>query len=168
MHPGFVGGAAALPPITMMARADDILPSRHASARARNHVIEVKFGSWQPLVAVLAGIAVAREDVEARKTHVAFGYALIGGQQEDSRDTDKSVDDPELFVLNFDRKIAPTIEIEGVILLVNGFSYTLIKQRKRAFDRRNVNRQIRAIENQDLAVEQAHSRETGRNHLGRG
>jgi len=65
-------------------------------------VIEVELGSRQPLVAVLAGVGVAGEDVEARKPHVAFGYALIGGQQEDSRDADKAVHDTEPLMLDFD------------------------------------------------------------------
>ena len=130
-------------------------------------MVEVELGARQLLVAVLAGVRVSREDVEARKPHVAFGDALVSGQQEDSGDADESVDDTEALVLDLDRQIAPTVEIEGVILLVDGLRNTLIKQRKRSFYRGNVNRKVRAIEDENLAVEQARSRETGRNHFGR-
>src|SRR5580658_9638063 len=41
-HPGLFRGASALASITMMARADDILPSRGSTARARYNVIEVE------------------------------------------------------------------------------------------------------------------------------
>jgi hypothetical protein len=130
-------------------------------------MVEVELGARQLLVAVLAGVGVSREDVEARKPHVAFGYALVGGQQEDSGDADESVDDAEALVLDLDRQVAPTVEVEGVILLVDGLRNTLIKQRKRSFYRGNVNRKVRAIEDENLAVEQARSRKTGRNHFGR-
>jgi hypothetical protein len=99
---------------------------------------------------------------------VAFGYTLIGCQQEDSWDADKAVHNTEPLMLDFNGEVAPTVEVEGVVLLVDGLRNALIKQRKRAFYRRNVNGEIRAIEDQDLAIEQARSRKTGRNHVGRG
>src|SRR5271167_347988 len=130
-------------------------------------MVEIQLGARQLLVAVLAGVAVAGEDVEAREADVALGYALIGGQQQDARDADDAVHDAEALVLDLNGQIAPTVEVKRVILLIDRLGYALIKQRKRAFYRRNVNGEVRAIENEDLAVEQARSRETGRNHVGR-
>src|SRR5580704_4639130 len=142
MHPGFVGRAAAFAPIAVMARAYDVLPRRHPSARARDDVVEIQLGARQFLVTILAGVAVARENVEARETHVALGHAFVGRQQQHARDANEAVYEAETLVLNFNRQITPAFEVEGVILLINRLGYALIKQRKRAFYRRNVNGEV--------------------------
>src|SRR5208283_3206180 len=80
MHPGFVRRAATLAAIAVMARAYDVLPRGHPATRARNNVVEVELGARQFLVAILAGVAVAGEDVEARESHVALGDALVRRQ----------------------------------------------------------------------------------------
>src|ERR1700693_6656409 len=100
-------------------------------------MVEIQLCARQFLVAVLAGVAVAGEDVEARESHVALGHALVSGQQKDPRHSDEAVYDSQPLVLNFNRQIAPTIEVEGVILLVDRLGNALIKQRKRAFYRRD-------------------------------
>src|SRR5271156_455208 len=127
MHPGFVGRAATLATIAVMARAYDVLPRRHPAARAWDDVVEIQLGARQFLVAILAGVAVARENVEARKAHVTLRHAFVGRQQQHARDADETVYQPEALVLNFNRQIAPAFEVEGVILLINRLGYTLIK-----------------------------------------
>src|SRR5208337_5271843 len=109
MHPGFVGGAATLAAIAVMARAYDVLPRGHPAARARDNVVEIQLCPWQFLVAVLAGVAVAGEDVEARESHVALGHALVRGQQQDPRHADEAVHYPQPLMLNFYRQVAPTV-----------------------------------------------------------
>src|SRR5215472_7479285 len=138
VHAGFLGRASTLAPIAVVARADDVLPRRRSAARPRDHVIEIEVRARQFLMAILAGVAVAGEDVEARESHVALGYALIGSQQQDPRHADEAVYDPEALVLDFDRQRQPAVEIKGVILLVNGLGNALIKQRKCSFYRSNV------------------------------
>src|SRR5580658_8513802 len=103
MHPGLVGRAATLAAIAVMARAYDVLPRRHPTARARDHVVEIELGARQFLVAVLAGVAVAGEDVEAREAHLAFRHALVRRQQQDAGDADEAVYDAEALVLHFNR-----------------------------------------------------------------
>src|ERR1017187_6024514 len=128
MHPGFVGRAATLAAIAVMARAYDVLPRGHPATRARNDMVQVELGARQFLVAILAGVAVAGEDVEARESHVALGHALVRGQQQDPRHADEAVHYPQPLMLNFDRQVAPTVEVEGVILLIDGLRNALIKQ----------------------------------------
>src|SRR5271155_2258732 len=108
MHPGFVGCAATFAAIAVMARAYDVLPRRHAAARARDDVVQVQLGARQLLVAVLAGVAVAGEDVEAREADVPLGHALVRRQQQDPRDANEAVYDSKPLVLGFNRQIAPT------------------------------------------------------------
>src|SRR6266851_9169996 len=100
MHPGFVGGTATLAAIAVMARAYDVLPRRHSTARARDYVVEIQLGTGQFLVAVLAGVAVAGEDVEARESHVTLGHPLVRRQQKDPRHPDEAIYDPEALMLN--------------------------------------------------------------------
>ena len=105
-------------------------------------MIEIQFGAWQTAIAVLTGVAVARENVEARKSYMAFRHPLISCQQQHPRHPDEAVYDSQPLVLDFEREIAPTVEVERVVLIVNGFRHTLIKQGKCALYRSDVNRQI--------------------------
>ena len=73
---------------------------------------------------------------------MALGHALVRSQKKHPRDADDAVDDSQALVLDLDRQIAPTVEVKGVVLLVNGFRYALIKQRKRAFNRGNMNGKV--------------------------
>ena len=102
--------------------------------------------------AVLAGVAVAGENVEARKTHVALGDTLVCGQQKHARYADKSADDAKALVMHVDREVAPRIEIEGAVLVVNRPGDALVEQRKGALYRGHMNRQVRAVQHQNLAV----------------
>src|SRR5579885_1077249 len=129
-HRGFFRRSAALSAVAVMAGADDVLPSRSAAAGAWNHMVEVKLGAREPAAAVLAGIVVAREDIEAGKPHVALWHSFVRRQQQHPRNTDQSAHSAYAFVMNFDRKVPPGIKIEGAILLVNSSRNPLIKQGK--------------------------------------
>src|SRR2546428_224303 len=76
-HPGLLRRLSAFTPVAAMTGAHYVLPCRKSAARARNHVVEVEFRARQSLAAVLAGVVIPRIDVEARKTHVALGDALV-------------------------------------------------------------------------------------------
>src|SRR5579862_7299713 len=118
-------------------------------------MVEVQLGAREALAAVLASIIVAREDVEAREAHMTLRHTLIGHQQQHARYADVSAHDSEALMMHLNRQVAPALEIEGAILLVDGLGDTLIEERKGALHRSDVNRQVGAIQNQDPAVQKS-------------
>src|SRR5260370_24765869 len=68
LEPGFLGRTAALAIVARMAAGHKILPSGFAGARARDHVIESEFAGGHGPVTILAGVAVAHQDIFARKS----------------------------------------------------------------------------------------------------
>src|SRR5208282_3416311 len=152
-HPSLFRRLPAFPAIAVVAGADDVLPSRGAAARARNHMVQVQFGAGQPAPAVLAGIVIAGENIEARKSYVAFGYALVGGKQQHARHPDDPAHDADALVMYLDAQVPPRIEIEGAILLVDRARDALVQERKTPLDRGDVNRKIRPVQHQDLGIE---------------
>src|SRR5581483_6026609 len=65
-HTGFVGGAVSLPVVTGMAASHEIFPGRFAGAGAGYDVIECQLARGHRAMAILAGVAVAHQDVLAR------------------------------------------------------------------------------------------------------
>src|SRR5260370_26540915 len=66
LHAGLLGRAAALAVVARMAARDEILPGGLAGARARNYVVERQLRGRHRPMAVLAGVAVAHQNVLAR------------------------------------------------------------------------------------------------------
>src|SRR3954469_2879218 len=62
LHARLLGRSAALPEVAGRARGGDILPGRAPALSAREHMVEGQF-PW--VAAILAGEAVAQEQVEA-------------------------------------------------------------------------------------------------------
>ena len=125
-------------------------------------MVEVQFGARQAAIAVLTRIAVACEDIEARESHMTLRHSLVGGKYQHARHADKAIDDSEALMLDLDREVAPAIEIESPVLLIDRLCHTLIEQRERSLDRSDVDGQIRAIENQYPAIQQVGSQRWGR------
>ena len=67
LHAGFERGLVALAAVAGVAAGDQVFPGGGASAGARDHVVEREFARGQHGVAVLAGIAVAQQNVFARE-----------------------------------------------------------------------------------------------------
>ena len=66
LHVGFVRKLIAFAAVAGMAAGDEIFPGRESPARARNHMIERKFTRGKRGAAILAGVAVAQQDVFPR------------------------------------------------------------------------------------------------------
>src|ERR1035437_10735153 len=66
-HAGFVRQQIALPAVAGVAASNEIFPRRSSAPRARDDVIQRQLASGQDLAAVLAGIAVAQQNVLARE-----------------------------------------------------------------------------------------------------
>ena len=130
-------------------------------------MVEIQFGARQSAPAVLAGIVVAREDVEAREPYVPLGNALVRRQQQYPRDPNKPAHGAYPLVMYFNRQIAPRVKIEGPVLFVDRSRDSLIEQRKSSFYLGDVNWQVRPVKNQDLGVENRGARYWRRNRYGR-
>ncbi len=154
-HTGLFRSASAFSSITAVTRANNIAPGRDAALRARQHVVEVEFGAGQTPTAVLTGIIVTREDIEAREAHVTLGDPLVGDQQKNPRYADYSTHDAKPLMVNFDRKSAPAVEIESPVLLVNRFGNALVQESESPLYGSDVNRKIRAIEDEYSTIKQS-------------
>ena len=65
-HVGFVRKLVALAAVAGMAAGDEVFPSGEAAARARDHVVQREFAGWKRGAAILAGVAVAQQNVFPR------------------------------------------------------------------------------------------------------
>jgi hypothetical protein len=77
---------------------------------------------------VLAGVAVAHEDVVAAESNLATGDTVEGDQENHSRDSDKPVHQANGFAPER-RQFAPVSKVERSILFVYGLGYTAIEER---------------------------------------
>src|ERR1700722_4036031 len=88
---------------------------------------------------------------------MTLGHAFVGSQQQYPGHPDKAADHADSLVMVLDSDLAPTVKVENAVLLVNRARHSLVEQGESTFDRGDVNREIRTIENQYLAVEQGGS-----------
>ena len=65
-HVGFVRKLVAFAAVARMAAGDEVFPSGEAAARARDHVVQREFAGWKRGAAILAGVAVAQQNVFPR------------------------------------------------------------------------------------------------------
>src|SRR5439155_15499539 len=117
------------------ARADDVLPSRRPALRTGNHVVEVQLTAWKRSAAVLAGVAVARVDVEAAEAHMSFRHAIVSHQQDYPWHPHCAVDEADRVAVQRSRQRRPAFEVEGLVLIVHRSSDALIQKGARAPDR---------------------------------
>ena len=67
MHAAFARNAIALFQVAVLARGDDVVPSRAPAARSRNDVIEGQVFRIIPIPAILTAKAIAQKNIEAGK-----------------------------------------------------------------------------------------------------
>ncbi len=152
-HASLLRCPAAFAPIALVAGADHVLPNRYAALGTRNYVIEIEFLARQPPAAVLASQLIAGIDIKAAEANLAFGHAVVAHQQYHPRHANDAIDHADGLVVGGDRKIAPAVEIEGLILFVYRFGDALVEQHEGALHRGDMDRQVGPIEDQDLGVE---------------
>ena len=58
-------------------------------------------------------------------------------------------------MMHLNREVAPAVEIEGAVLLVNRLGDSLVEQREGALDRGHVDRKVGPVEDEDSAIEQS-------------
>lgn len=82
---GFLG-------ITLDTGTDDVFPRGGAATIARDNVIQIQVLPVEDVAAVLAGVAVALEDVVARELHFLLRHAVVREQQDHAREADAEGD----------------------------------------------------------------------------
>ncbi len=147
---GFLGRAASLAVVAGDAARDDVLPARLPAARARHHVVEVKLGAGEFLPAKLADVSVPQVDIEPRKLDMAARHAIVGRQQDHPGNPDHPIHQPHLFMMRRDGELAPTLEIEGRVLVVDRLRDPLIQEDQSALQGGDVDRKVRTVKNQDV------------------
>src|SRR5437773_12073956 len=82
MHPRLARGAIGLEGVAGNTRADNIFPRSWPATVARNHMVKVQIFSLIFLPAILAGIAVALENIVAGGFDFLLRKAIAGDQQD--------------------------------------------------------------------------------------
>ena len=117
-------------------------------------MVEIQFMPRVSPVAVLAGEFVSCVDIIAAEANLSFRNSIVTDQQNDSRHPDNAVHQSDRVIPHRDGEIAPAIEVKGLILVVNGFCNSLVKEGKGATHRSDMDREIGTIEDQNLGIEQ--------------
>src|SRR5258705_9019865 len=84
-HARFGRRAIGLLGITRHTRANDVFPGRRATTIAWNDMIEIQVLAVELSAAILAGVAVALENVVPRELHFLLGHAVEQHQQDHAR-----------------------------------------------------------------------------------
>ena len=85
MQTRFLRGAVRFARVTRDAGADDVFPRRRAAAISWDDVIEIQVLPIKQMSAVLAGVAIAFEDIMARELHFLLRHVVIREQQDHAR-----------------------------------------------------------------------------------
>src|SRR6266702_6593897 len=107
--------AIGLARIAIDARADDVFPRGRPAPVARDHVIQIEVFAIVFLAAVLAGVAVALEDVVAGELHFLLGHAVKEHEQDYARNADAKGDGADALRMGvLAGEVMPLVEIEGL------------------------------------------------------
>jgi len=164
LHACFVWSMAALFYVAGDAGTDDVFPSSLAPSAARNHMVDTQKMRGKSPTAVLAFVAVARQDVAAAEMHFLPGEAIKCKQANHTRHLDLEVDgfDPIVFGL-FDfgtqfAYVAPGIEgVVGELALLHSddFGQFAAKESERPPHVHDMDGHVEPVENQHAARESA-------------
>src|SRR5262245_57621191 len=88
MHAGLQRRAVGLARVAAHAGANDVFPRCWAAAVAGNDVVEVQVLALEDVATILAGVAVALENVVPRELHFLLRQAIENDEQDDARNPD--------------------------------------------------------------------------------
>src|SRR5256885_3642202 len=126
LHVRLLGRPAALLQVASDATTDDVLPGGHAASAARNHVIEIQLGARRSPAAVLAGVAIARVDVQAREPHLRPRQMVVRLEQDYTRNAQPPGRGSDRLMVDGDGQIRPRFEVERLLLLFHFLRPTAI------------------------------------------
>jgi hypothetical protein len=103
-------------------------------------VVQVEFVAGASVAAILASALIASIDVISTKANLTLGHTIITDEQNHPRNPDYPIDHAHRFVVDSDRQVAPTLEIESLVLLIYRFSNALVEEGEGATDRSDMDR----------------------------
>ena len=115
-------------------------------------MIQVELVPRQPATTVLAGGLVTGIDIVAAEPDLPLGHAVVLDQEHDPWHTHHMVDQSHGFLVDRNRKVAPPLEVEGLVSFVDHPGDAQVEQREGSAYRRDVYREIRTIQHQHLCV----------------
>src|SRR3954447_13977756 len=149
MHPGLLRRAPALAQVAGHAGADHVLPTGHAPAAARDDVVQVQLGAGRPAAAVLAGVAVARVDVQPAEAHAGARQVVVGLQQDHPRHADALAGGADRLLVHGRGQLGPALEVERLVLLVDRLGGAAIEKDQRPAHGSDVHGLVEAVQDQD-------------------
>lgn len=152
LHPHLSWQLSPLFAVTGNATRDDIFPGGFPPQGSWGYMIEVEIRAIKPMTAELAGVVVSEVNIVARESDVTPRHPIIGREQDDTRHPHHLADQADGFIVRRRRKRAPTGKIKGCKLVIHRPGQILIEQNQRPFERGDVNRHKRAIEDQNTAT----------------
>jgi len=163
-----LGGAATLASVALDAGADQVLPAVAATERAGQNVVDGKLAGGEVPAAVLAGIAVAGEEVPAVEFDGLGREAVVAHEADDARDCDLQTDGANpVVLLGLEaalvlRELGPAAKRVRVVLAVfnlDHFSQVGEQHGEGPPRRDDADGHVQLVEDQDLAVERVGQRD---------
>jgi len=167
VHTGFLGRLIGLLRVAPDAGANDVLPGCRAAAVSRNNVVEVQIPAFKDVAAVLAGIAVALEDIVAGEFDLLFRQPVKHQQQNDARHTNFEGNGGNGFRMRFLLgEVAPLKKTESLESAVgiskNDLGVAFEYKSQGAAGGADVDRLPKAVEDQNVLIEKgAHIEQLG-------
>ena len=132
LHARFRWRLVAFAAVARMAASDEVLPGGGTSARARDYMIKSQFSRRQDRRAILAGIAIAQQNVLTRQRPALMRNAAILQQSDHRRQAHCDAG-----------------RVQKVAILLFGHRNALQDQHKRATGRTDVNWFVRRVQHKD-------------------
>lgn len=160
LHSRLVRKAVSFARVARDAGTDDVLPCCLAAAVARKHVIKIEVGTVENLSAILAGVFIPLEDIEAREFDLLFRQPLEEAENDDAGNPDAEFDrlkHPGLGIHR--RKIPPARKIMRHVPAwpVGGhdLGMTLVEKGESSACRTGVDGLPQPVEYEDRLIEQS-------------
>ena len=157
MHARLNRCAVGLARVAPDAGADNVFPGRGAAVVAWDDVVEIEIAAVEVLAAILAGVAVALEDVMPGEFDFLVREPIEEQQQNHPRDANVKGDGPDhVFAVMAMGKFAPLVEIKRLEItgiFDHDFGVAHVQQHKRALNRADVDRLPQAVEYKHTLIE---------------
>ena len=110
-------------------------------------MVQVQLRAMRAHSTVLTRELVARKDVETTVAHLAPRNAIVPTQGDHPGHAERTSWCPDPFRVG--RQLAPSAEVERLVFTVHRQGSALVDEGERAPDRRDVNREVRAVQDED-------------------
>src|SRR5882672_9619735 len=149
LHARLVRRAAALLQVARDAGTDHVLPAGDAAPAARNDVIEVQLGAGRLAPAVLAGVAVARVDVQAAEADAGARQVVVRLKKNHPWHANALTRGPDRLFVDRGGQLRPAFEVERLVLLVHRLGCAAVEEDQGPAHGCDVHGLVETIQDQD-------------------